>query len=253
MKILICDTYVRERGHYKSYIDCILRYYSKSIHEVYFLFNDFSGNLIPNLRSMKNVILLEEDLLQSMRKNSLFGKLRIAEFKLIAKNAEELNIDQLVMLDIDQFQVAISICKTKFKICGIYFRPYHRIKVISNDPLQLIKNSIRYLKKFSLEKILLINKNVSHLFLLNDELGVNKKGDRFRYLPDPIVNYEINKLLNIYKKFDLNQDVYTLLVFGGINYRKNVENLILSLSISDVLTNVVLLLIGPIETKYREN
>ena len=95
-------------------------------------------------------------------------------FRLVVQKANVLNIDKMLFMDFDQYQIPIFLTKFNFKISGILFRPHHRIQASNSTLKTRIGSSLNRAKKIIAELFLLSKKNIKNIFILNDQEGVEK-------------------------------------------------------------------------------
>jgi glycosyltransferase involved in cell wall biosynthesis len=136
-------------------------------------------------------------------------------------------------------------------IKGILFQPYIHFTNQKN-----VLHTIRYrYKNFLLQKLATAqNKQIKQLFILNDTRGVGSMNRRmqsvFRFLADPVqpgkTFIDPIRLSNIRDKFQLQADKKVLLLFGGIDKRKNVPTIIDAIRLlpEETKKNVQLLIAG---------
>jgi glycosyltransferase involved in cell wall biosynthesis len=157
---------------------------------------------------------------------------------------------------LDRYQLVISSKSfrgTNIQVSGILFNPYPRIPATKGGFIKSVKNSLRKIKKRILFKFMLRNKNIDTLYVLNDSFTVkflNKKcgNDRklFQELPDPVPQnkFPVCSKINVEERYNIDPQSKKLLVFGQINQRKNVENILDAVSkVSDMTKEKFTLLI----------
>ncbi len=166
-------------------------------------------------------------------------------------------IQRVLFLNFDIYQPMLCISfftGRKLEYTGILFQPFHQI------PIESIKSYFRVtIKKVLMNVLLFMNTNISKIFILNDESGadfLNKnlrssKKHIFSYLPDPIdtrITLDDDNKINIYEKFGADKNRKILLVFGNIDFRKNIFNIIDALTqlSEDIQASVCLLVTGQI-------
>ena len=253
--VLICDINIRAKGHYISYNNYLLHFIDShnDKESIKFLFNSEAQNLLDLSKvNGENLDFVDID---PNWYNSFYGKFKI--WNKIKSIADKKAIDLLLFMDFDQYQIPIGISKIKFKISGILFRPHHRIENSKYDLPNRFKFFIKKSKKQVLESILLHNSKINSIFILNDEMGVNLLNekhhtDKFKYLPDPIFDYEfeeINSNLHIYIN---TTNRITFLIFGSISERKNISNILIAYSRSIFKLPTHILIIGPSSTEYGD-
>ncbi len=244
--ILVCDINVKQQGHYIGYSQYILEEFT-SIEQnnpgvyISFLFNREAESLL----SFNNDIVTRVSFIDLKDRGTLFNRFLI--IREIKKHTRFNRIDHLLFMDFDQFQMPFYFMKFKSSISGILFRPHHRIDSSNHTILKLINTSIKRLKKKIAEMFIVNKSTIQNIFILNDKEGVrtlNKvhSSSVFKYLPDPIFTYGLNKSKNII--LDSHSDIYRFLIFGSISVRKNISNIIRAYDKAVFLFKTELLIVG---------
>ncbi|MBK9508448.1 MAG: glycosyltransferase [Cytophagaceae bacterium] len=160
-------------------------------------------------------------------------------------------------MEFDLYQLGIAFTRFRFKVSGIWFRPYHRMQPENNS----FKSKLNYLKHIIQKKITflptLLNSRLSKVFVLNDEnvksfYGIFSK--KIFYLPDPVFIYQKEESFDLRKKYGIPPNNMILLQFGHMEERKNNENIIKALDKipSEISKNITLLLIGKFISGYEQ-
>jgi hypothetical protein len=183
MRTLICDLNVYDEGHHIAYVNSILAH-TAGQEDILFLYNRKAADWCPALSRDKRVFWVEEDLLHKSHQNLMLGKFR--EYGIIRGFAVSNKVDRLVLLDIDQYQLAIGMMPAPFRVTGIYFRSFHNVRIASDSWFRSMKNAAYYLKKRLMFQVLRMNRMAEPLYLLNDRLAAIRHPARFAYLPDPV-------------------------------------------------------------------
>lgn len=173
------------------------------------------------------------------------------------------DIKEILFMELDPYLFLISTKKFKkfeLSIKGILFQPYIHLKR-SRVQLKYILNG--FIKNFVIQRFaFLANNKLKKCFILNDTEGVemlnNKIKDIFYFLPDPIedniprVDAEIEKV--IAAKFNLDKAKRLLLLFGQIDSRKNLINVIdaLGLFSKEKRSSICLIVAGKFNDKVRK-
>jgi glycosyltransferase involved in cell wall biosynthesis len=250
MHYLICDLNIKKRGHYIAYNQYILDTIDK-MEGIYptntysFLFNGEARDYLNFPQNTKGrVHFLHENC-----KNNISLLDKITLFKRVIAAANEIKTDHLIFMDLDQYQFPIFVSKFSFKLSGILFRPHHRISPSANTFSSRLSSMKQRLKKIIAEKLLTFKKNIEHIFILNDEEGVNylnrfHKTSQFKYLPDPIFSYPSD--LEIYKE----STSFKFLIFGTMSERKNITNILKAYSATTFSIQTELLVVGSVDDVY---
>lgn len=244
--IIICDINIDTKGHNLGYNQYII----DNIYDVIainclainisFLFNSEAKNLL-NIPSDVNYNIVSFD---KVERYNLKG--RISIWKKIVDIANKETADEVIFMDLDQYQIPISLIKGNFLVSGIYFRPHHRIYPSNDNVYNKIASSIKRAKKIFIEKILLSSKVIKHIFILNDLPGtelLNKFHGTscFKELPDPIFDYPFSTNT----RFMGNGNEVTFLIFGALTERKNIINILNAYNQADFSVPTRLLIVGP--------
>lgn len=191
-------------------------------------------------------------------KNSGLKKYR-EQWQYIAVKAGQLDIHQVVLMEFDLYQAAIGFDKdTPFDVSGIWFRPYFRQKAIGLSFIEKLKFNIRKIQKKGLLKSSLRNSRLKKIFILNDQKTVDfmneREGKRFAYLADPVFDYPCYKHVNIREKYIIKNDRLIFLVFGYMDERKNVVNVLKAIESlrKSEQEKVCLMLVGKTAEHYEE-
>lgn len=252
MKTLIVDLNVYHNGHHITYVDSIVEY-SAGREDILFLFNGKTAEYLPWLHRDARVHFIDENLVHKEEKNVARGRRR--EYNLIKEFARYHQVQRVIFLEIDQYQLAIGLTRSDFKVTGIYFRPYHMIRVFSPSLVRSLKNAIYHIKKRAMFRILRLNPNVEPLFLLNDLPASRRYPRYFRYLPDPIFISDQPKAApgqRIRERFNIPSSSHVFLIFGAISDRKNIDNIVAAYREARLDRPSVLLIVGAIKEDYKE-
>ena len=259
MKYLITDLNIQLNGHKFGFINNLLLYIeSLNTDDQYFFLTNDSDNF--ELKSEKeNIKILklsgEQNSKIQIQKRGLFKYW--TQWNIIKKISEELLIDRVVLMEFDLYQLGIAFTRFRFKVSGIWFRPYHRMQPENNS----FKSKLNYLKYIIQKKITflptLLNSRLSKVFVLNDEnvksfYGIFSK--KIFYLPDPVFIYQKEESFDLRKKYGIPPNNMILLQFGHMEERKNNENIIKALDKipSEISKNITLLLIGKFISGYEQ-
>ncbi|MBA2563520.1 MAG: hypothetical protein H0V14_11535, partial [Chitinophagaceae bacterium] len=251
-------------GHRSEYVTHLMRFINShpDLHNKFiFLLNEQIAALIGGLRTSPNYSI-EFLKLNKIHKNSITRG--FWEWQLIGKFiVKEKNIDKIIFMEVDPYLVLLSTNRFKkfnLSVKGILFQPYihyNEIKELNFSIIkQLFKNYI--FQKFSVS----INSNIKKLFILNDKRTVDIMNNRIKHifynLPDHVVdnigNVDSNTFENVINKYGIKSFKKNLLVFGSIDERKNLINIINSIKLLPIeLKNAVHLIVaGKFDFKVRE-
>ncbi|MFT5885935.1 MAG: glycosyltransferase involved in cell wall biosynthesis [Arcticibacterium sp.] len=235
MNYLLVDLNIQLNGHKLGFVQETLnwlnRYAKNSGHHFHFLVNH---ELYTPSSQHISVHYLEEDLQAKLQETRPLVRYR-TQWKYIKVKANELEVSQLILMEFDIYQIAIgNVSKMNFDINGIWFRPFYRQKVINSSLLEKLKFGIAKMRKQVTYKLALRNHNLKQVFVLNDQKTVNelnlKYNPKLRYLPDPVMPSELSGDIDIRSKYDIGVEKKIFLIFGYIDDRKNVPNILRALN-----------------------
>ncbi len=252
--ILICDVNIKKEGHYIGYNQYILDNFieiEKNQNQLYFtfLYNSEAKQLLHISSEVSERVHYIE-----VEHGKGFLKSNVLIFNKIKKHISDYGISSMVFLDLDKYQLGLAVTKFDCTISGILFRPHHRINS-SNTSLAARTNTfIKRWKKIVSEKLLLSNEKVNKVFILNDNEGVkvlNQKHrtNAFKYLTDPIFCYNVPRDRSTFNINSTN-NIHTFLIFGAINERKNITNIIKAYALTNLKVRSKLLIVGPGKQEY---
>ena len=261
MKQLLCDLGVQLRGHNLGYIQNIIKLLNQRVvidNNILFLFNSLVKERlnVASVHSNVSIVFITDVENQLLEQCKTVGSRRAAEWKLIKQYAEQYAIQEVLILELDQYQVSVGSETTPFGVSGIYFRPHYRIEAIGGGLRNWLKYSLWRQKKFWLELYMCRNKNLRHIFILNDQQAVESMNRTlrpvFRYLPDPILSYEPAPV-PIHEAYKILNDRQIFLIFGAIDERKNIENLVAAFGELNpqVAAQATLLVVGTVKADYK--
>ncbi len=251
-------------GHRSEYIGHLMKFINSRTElqgKYLFILNEQMSDLIGELSRSPNYFIKFINFNKKHR-NSITKS--FWEWKLVSEViGKQKSIREIIFMEIDPHLVLlVSAQFKKFNLIvkGILFQPYIHFKEINLGISFLIKNVFKnYLfQKYSVS----MNSNINKLFILNDKNGVgimNKQIKNIFYnLPDPIAN-DISSInaetsRSIREKYAINADSKNLLVFGMIDDRKNIINIIDSLKLlrTESKKNVHLIIAGKLAENVRE-
>ena len=222
-------------GHRVEYVKHVMNYINQNenLHGKYsFLLNEKIHPLLSGLNASQAYKIYY---LQFNEKHSNSVSKGFSDWQLIDGFLKSTDpFSEITFLDIDPYLVLLTtrrFLKYRMKVNGILFQPYiHFSKIPAMEKLKPV------LKNFLFQKIAtLLNSNIKRLYILNDKKGVKRLNRNiknvFYYLPDPIDDeiIHITSPAAIVEKFGISDNKRNLLLFGRIDHRKNLLNIIDSL------------------------
>ncbi|MGL4629773.1 MAG: glycosyltransferase [Leadbetterella sp.] len=257
MNYLIVDLNITLDGHKIGFVNNIHAYVSglQDSNSYHFLLNRTSDDSSRLEEKSGKVIYLNAETEAGFESSSHALIRYDKQWKFICIKARELNIDRLILLEMDLYQVSIGISKVDFEISGIWFRPHVRMIQEGIGIRAWIKFKRTILQKKWTLSLALRNKQWRHVFILNDQKVVNqlkKMSPVFEMLPDPVFEYKQLEGFDLRKKYNIEKDKVIFLLFGYIDDRKNVKNILKAANslIVDDAQKACFLLIGKFEKGY---
>ncbi len=188
-------------------------------------------------------------------KNSLKRSFWIWD-KISAILTERKDIREIIFLELDPYLILINIKrfrKFKLSVKGILFQPYSHFKATSKT----------FLKNYLIQKtVFSFHPAIEACFILNDKESVarmNKKiKNIFYYLPDPIDNavpaVDVVTAGEIAAKYRIEKGRKVLLLFGTIDERKNLINIIDAMRLfpDEVKGELTLIIAGKFKAEVRD-
>lgn len=234
---VICES--SHTGHRSGYISHLMKYINSEpyLHYKYLfilneLMRDLLGELITSQHYQIQFIVFDKKIKNAVKRS--FWEWTLFE-KIIR---EQKSLREIIFMDIDSYLVLLVTKRFKkynLAVKGILFQPYIHFKEIKGGFTFLLR---KVYKNYLFQKYsVLLNSQIVKVFILNDRATVgimNKKIKKVFYnLPDPIErdvkNRDQNNYKNILDKYRVKTTNKNLLVFGSIDYRKNLINIIDSL------------------------
>jgi glycosyltransferase involved in cell wall biosynthesis len=250
--ILICDINIKPQGHYIGYNQYMLDEFTKIERnspgvQISFLFNRGAEKLL----SFNGNVAERVGFIDLKGRNSLVNRFLI--IREIKKYTIANQIDHLLFMDFDQYQMPFYCIKFNPGISGILFRPHHRIVPPNRSLAVRILTGFRRFKKKISEKLIVGKSEIENIFILNDKAGVtvlNKihNSSVFKYLPDPVFSYIHEESPE--KLPEADTGIYRFLIFGSITERKNISNVIQAYDKGVFECKTELLIIGPCSVDY---
>jgi glycosyltransferase involved in cell wall biosynthesis len=256
-KILICDFNVGPYGHNLGYIQNFYQYIKSNPDErqYIFLLNPKAREVFKIQTKVANIKVefLEESLFNSFDVNN--NKFQ-NQWNYIVEYGTKNNVSRLILMMFDAYQNCIGNSTTPFKISTIYFLAYYRMSKPKAGLIEKTQLWIRKMRKKWIVRRALKNLNLDRIYILNDEKAV-EEGNRtiknvFRYLSDPILDYPKKENLIIREKHQISNEKVIFLIFGAIDERKNVTNLLKAFQkiSKENSSKSALLIIGKVEKEF---
>ena len=251
MKKLIFDIAIT--GHHSEYVNHLVDY----LHELksndvdyYFLLHPEFSKTFPKIyekAQQTTNVYWNEISLEEFQKTNTAQKIRSSwlSFKILHKFALEHEFDHVYVLDFHTIKYAALFYRTPYTISTILFLLFHRLKKAT------LGDKIEFYKRYYITKFVASHKNLKHIFILNDQEGVNYlnaefKTDIFKMLPDPIPQLTPLDDFDIHKQYGIEEGRVIFLHIGSLGNRKGTLEVIESvehISISGQ-NRVAILIVG---------
>lgn len=251
-------------GHRPEYVAHLMQY----IIARPYLHGKYTFLLIKNIRNRIGILSKSEAFAVEYFENNKKSARKIVnkyhEWNFISKIITgQKGYSEIIFLDIDQYLIFLTLSgfrKRRILIKGILFQPYIHFTNTNDSFLFFIKKVV---KNYILQTCAVYtNTNLNKLFILNDKEGarqMNKKlKNVFQFLPDPITNASININQNLlratFNKYNIQLNKKNLLLFGSIDARKNLINIIDALLLlpTELKSAVHLIIAGNFDSAVRK-
>lgn len=262
-------------GHHLDYLDAVVDYLeanptlSRGALQVSLMFPSAYWLKRKPLTAADHTHRVDIDAGFWQHRNALSPRKRaLLEIKMLACVVKRHSVDELMLMNLDYFQVALASPSARSLGCevsGIHLQPYTRSELVSRDPDFKPGLWFRALRKrFRLQQML---KNISmaRLCVPADLEAVNMLNARHAsqvravVLPEPYLGAATHRLNSdflpdVYKYYDIRVQSRIVLVFGNIIARKNVENVIRAMRYlhDSGCSDVVLLVVGKANPAYQQ-
>jgi hypothetical protein len=254
--ILVCDINIVKGGHYISHSQYILDHVEQLESEnpnlrFTFLYNKNAVDLLKfsdHTKDRAHYLEVDESPGRGLKpRNDLVKKIRAF--------CKEHKVDHMIFMDFDKYQLSFFLTRFPCTISGILFRPHHRVLVSNEGLKKYISSRLVRIKKKMADKMLINNRNISTVFIFNDMEGVDIlnsifKTRQFKYLADPVYTYASSgslESLNVFRP-----STYKYLIFGALDERKNITNILKAYDAASLDFDSEILLIGISKPPYLQ-
>ncbi len=247
-------------GHRSEYIIHIMQFINEqpNLYGKYvFILNEQIVTLLGDLAASENYYIKCFEFDRDYR-NSISRS--FYEWQLIAEwiDAHDRTVNEIIFMSVDEYLILITTKRFKkyqLSVKGILFQPYVHYKGTVGDR-NLIKNYV--LQRYAA----FLNSEINQLYILNDKQAVERMNlnikNIYAYLPDPIESSPNIMDASIHEEvasnYGLDQKKKILLMFGMIDDRKNLINIIDALRLlpDEIKESVHLLVIGKLNKAVRD-
>jgi glycosyltransferase involved in cell wall biosynthesis len=249
-KILLFDSNVI--GHHSGYVHHLIDYLSKhqDKKQYFFLLHpDFADKfplIIEDAAQCVNVTMLyitHQELANIQGKGLISDS--IAAYRLVNKYAKKLLVNHVILLWFNTFQFALGLFKPCCTMSGILFGQFERMELTNR------KDKLRYWRKYFQTWFFARNKQLTNIFILNDNQSVEKlnrkfKTNIFKMLPDPVPNIQPLSDFDIYQHYAIEQDRTIFLQTGAMDERKGTFDILNAVKLipTNIQKKVCLLFVG---------
>lgn len=253
MKILIFDILIT--GHHSEYISHFAEFLQTcdGQNKYIFVVNHQFSNRFP-LISQKitdsvnlKLIEIEKEEFMISQKGGLL-KMSFSWYKLMNQYAIQFDVDHVILLYLNTFQLALFFFRPSYTISGILFQQFRRMQVKN------WKDKVKYVRKYLFTQCIVRNNSIKRIHVLNDQGSVdyfNSEFDTsiFEMLPDPVPEISPLPKFDIYSHYRLNRNKIIILHIGSLEDRKGTFEVANSVSLIEESNRerVTVLIVG--ETK----
>lgn len=246
-------------GHHSEYIEHLLLFLKKkkSCDQLfYFVLHPEIAERLPIIREMAEHPFIKFIYLNTVDLSALINldlwRKSFKLFKLMDTYASKLEADNVMLMSLNVFQLAIPFYKKRYSISGVLFKQFVRLDKESNKFV--------YYRKYLQTKLMLLNRSIKNIFILNDgvavkSLNVEFNTSVFKLLIDPIP--EINPLddFDIYKEYNIPNNKKIFLHIGSLDYRKGSLEILDSLDFitEQVRDKIYILYVGKAKNNLKDD
>lgn len=218
-------------GHHLEYLSHLINSILTSMDDKYYFivhpsFSKHSPDLCKKVDLHKNIHIIEvtSNEFDRIHKSPLM-KASFESYRIMNQYAIRYNIDQVILLYFNVFQLSTIFFRPKYSISGILFFP------LSNNSDNFLYRTLKYLKKYLIIKSFLFNSRIKNIFILEDAQIVNFlnkefKTSVFKILRDPIPNLSPLKNFDIKSHYGIHKNNKVFLHFGSLSDRKGTFEII---------------------------
>jgi len=259
MSIIIFD--IEITGHHSEYIKHLVNYISdiKLDDNFTFIVHPEFNNTFPTIfnkaENNKNIRFIEISHYEHARvKRSNFLLRSFQIYSLMNKYAKNNEAQIVYLMVMNIFQLSLLFVRPNYQIKGILFQPFARMDK------NTLKDKIKYFRKIIQTWLLVHNKKIECIFVLNDSETENFFNEKFnttifKTLPDPIP--ELNSLpdFNVRDTFNINKERKIYLHFGSLSKRKGIMEILDSFNHlgQENISNIALLVIGKASRQMEQD
>lgn len=263
-------------GHHRDYLDALVNYVEShsplngQFSQISFMLPMAywaSGNEKRSLKHATRIDIPQEFLKE---RNALPPRQQARlEVALLADIAQTHNVSEIMLMNLDYFQIALAsplAHDIPCQISGIQLQPYTRSELVARQVPSKPALWFRALRKrFRLQQMLK-NIQMANLFIPADTAAVTLMNKRYKklgqavMLPEPYLGksndsatQKVNTAPDIHERYGLQKGCRIILIFGTLTTRKNSENVIRAMSMlhQSGHENAVLLIVGKATPKYQ--
>jgi len=235
MKILIFDILLT--GHHSEYISHFAEFLQTcdDQNEYIFVVNHQFSNRFPLIsqKIMKRVNLklieIEKEEFMISQKGGLL-KMSFSWYKLMNQYAIQFEVDHVILLYLNTFQLALCFFRPSYTISGILFQQFKRMQVKN------WKDKVKYARKYLFTQGIVRNNSIKKIHVLNDQNSVdyfNSEFDTsiFEMLPDPVPEIFPLPKFDIFSHYQINRNKIIILHIGSLEDRKGTFDVANSISL----------------------
>jgi len=219
-------------GHHSEYISHLVDYLLKSESKEIFYFivsEEFKiqfFNIVDKTKGNPSIVweFIPKKQCDFFQGLPLY-KRSFKELAIVDSYAKKFNVQKVLLLYFNIFQLALIFKRYSFEISGILFLQFYRMQK------NTFSEKLKYYRKYLITKLYSRNSKIKTVFVLNDDKTtafLNKKfnTNKFKMLPDPIPQYDQEAGFNLYEYYKIPQHKKVLLHPGAIDHRKGTFEII---------------------------
>lgn len=267
-------------GHHRDYLDAVVDFVQSNtplcagVSRVSFMLPLDYWLARPDSATSGQIHRLDIPAQTLEQRNALSPRKRaVLEIELLAGIVAAEQVDELILMNLDYFQVALATPRARLIGCpvsGIQLQPYTRTELVALRPPRQPALLFRALRKRLRLQKMLNNTNIARLLIPADAMAVEMINKRHAglvdaiALPEPYLSVSQTPAedvaqsgladISIHQRYGLDSDTRIILVFGKLAARKNIENVIQAMSMlkHSGTDNLALLVVGKAGRKYQE-
>ncbi|GHT50805.1 hypothetical protein FACS189440_18860 [Bacteroidia bacterium] len=258
MNVLIFD--IQITGHHSEYISHLVDYLDNNIDSnIYYIivhpiFSEKFPAIANKAKLIQNIAWHEISVSELVStENTGLISMSLSFYNIMNRYALKYNADHVILLYLNIFQFALSIYRPKYILSGILFFQFTR------QEKRTLMEKIKYCRKYLQTLLLIKNKSIQNIFILNDDqtveyLTVKLKTAVFKKLHDPILILKSLEVINIRDCYHIDAYKSIYLHIGSLDYRKGTIEILDSIKYIDdeYQQKICFIFAGKSENPFKE-